>query len=139
MSFPIFFCSVRVSAAINVVVTAANGIKVLLFEDMRPTPELSYAIRWGKCNAGVMVTASHNPKEYNGYKMYWEDGAQIIAPHDSNIIAKVVEIEDPSQVKWGDYGKAVESGDIRLVGAGWARKRWNWGILGFLGRKLVVF
>lgn len=107
----------REFAKVTAAIFAANGIKVLLFEDMRPTPELSYAIRWGKCNAGVMVTASHNPKEYNGYKMYWEDGAQIIAPHDGNIIAKVVEIEDPSQVKWGDYGKAVESGDIRLVGA----------------------
>lgn len=75
---------------------SANGIKAYIFEDMRPTPECSYAIRKLKCQAGVNVTASHNPKEYNGYKAYWEDGAQVLAPHDVGIIEEVnkVKIED---------------------------------------------
>lgn len=75
---------------------SANGIKAYIFEDMRPTPECSYAIRKLKCQAGVNVTASHNPKEYNGYKAYWEDGAQVLAPHDAGIIEEVnkVKIED---------------------------------------------
>ncbi len=75
---------------------SANGIKVYLFDDMRPTPECSFAIRHLKCQAGVNVTASHNPKEYNGYKAYWEDGAQVLAPHDTGIIDEVnkVAIED---------------------------------------------
>ena len=68
---------------------SANGIKVYLFEDFRPTPELSFAIRHLGCQSGVNITASHNPKEYNGYKAYWSDGAQIIAPHDVNIIDNV--------------------------------------------------
>ena len=70
-------------------VFSANGIKVYLFDDMRPTPECSFAIRYLKCQAGVNVTASHNPKEYNGYKAYWEDGAQVLAPHDTGIIDEV--------------------------------------------------
>ncbi len=75
---------------------SANGIKVYLFEDMRPTPECSFAIRHYQCQAGVNITASHNPREYNGYKAYWEDGAQVLAPHDAGIIAEVnkVKIED---------------------------------------------
>ncbi|MEG0519281.1 MAG: phospho-sugar mutase [Bacteroidales bacterium] len=81
-------------------VFAANGIKVYLFDELRPTPELSYSIRYFKCQAGVMITASHNPKEYNGYKAYWEDGAQIIAPHDINIINEVLKITSLSQVKF---------------------------------------
>lgn len=68
---------------------SANGIKVYLFDDMRPTPECSFAIRYLKCQAGVNVTASHNPREYNGYKAYWEDGAQVLAPHDTGIIDEV--------------------------------------------------
>ena len=80
----------------------ANGFYVYLFDNLRPTPELSFAIRYLHCNAGVMVTASHNPKEYNGYKVFWEDGAQITAPHDKNIIAEVEKITSPSQVEWGD-------------------------------------
>ncbi|MCQ2236288.1 MAG: phospho-sugar mutase, partial [Bacteroidales bacterium] len=68
---------------------SANGIKVYLFEDMRPTPEVSFAIRHLKCQAGVNITASHNPREYNGYKAYWEDGAQVLAPHDKGIINEV--------------------------------------------------
>ena len=75
---------------------SANGIKAYLFDDMRPTPECSFAIRYLKCQAGVNVTASHNPREYNGYKAYWEDGAQVLAPHDTGIIDEVnkVKIED---------------------------------------------
>lgn len=77
-------------------VFSANGIKVYLFDDMRPTPECSFAIRYLKCNAGVNITASHNPKEYNGYKAYWEDGAQVLSPHDTGIIEEVnkVKIEE---------------------------------------------
>ena len=75
---------------------AANGIKVYLFEDLRPTPELSFAIRELGCQSGIILTASHNPKEYNGYKAYWDDGSQIVAPHDVNIIEEVkkVKVED---------------------------------------------
>ncbi len=75
---------------------SANGIKVYLFEDMRPTPEMSYAIRRLGCQSGIILTASHNPKEYNGYKAYWDDGAQVLAPHDKGIIAEVnkVKVED---------------------------------------------
>lgn len=87
-------------ASITANVFAANGIKVYLFNSLRPTPELSYAVRYFKCQGGVMVTASHNPKEYNGYKVYWEDGAQIIAPHDVNIINEVKKIKSPAQVKF---------------------------------------
>ena len=78
---------------------SANGIKVYLFESLRPTPEISFAIRQLKAQAGVNVTASHNPKEYNGYKAYWEDGAQVLAPHDTGIIDEVnkVSVDD---VKW---------------------------------------
>ncbi len=85
---------------------SANGIKVYLFEDFRPTPELSFAIRKLGCQSGVNITASHNPKEYNGYKAYWSDGAQIIAPHDVNIIDHVNRISDVSEIKFnGDKSK----------------------------------
>lgn len=83
-------------------VLMANGINVFLFDNIRPTPELSFAIRHLKCQAGIMITASHNPKEYNGYKVFWEDGAQIIAPHDKNIIAEVASITSVTQVNFGD-------------------------------------
>ena len=73
-------------------VFAANGIKAYLFEDLRPTPELSFAIRHLGCNGGVVLTASHNPKEYNGYKAYWSDGGQLISPHDKNVIEEVNKI-----------------------------------------------
>ncbi|MDE5643784.1 MAG: phospho-sugar mutase [Muribaculaceae bacterium] len=79
---------------------SANGIKVYLFDSFRPTPELSFAIRHFGCQSGVNITASHNPKEYNGYKAYWADGAQIIAPHDVNIIDNVNKITDVSQIKF---------------------------------------
>jgi len=90
----------------------ANGIKVYLFDSLRPTPELSFAIRHLGCKSGVVVTASHNPKEYNGYKVYWEDGAQIIAPHDTNIINEVKKIESIDDVKWeGDKSKIISIGN----------------------------
>ena len=79
---------------------AANGIKVYLFESLRPTPELSFAIRKLGCKGGVVCTASHNPKEYNGYKAYWDDGAQMVPPHDKNVIAEVDKIASVNDVKW---------------------------------------
>jgi phosphoglucomutase len=81
-------------------VLSANGFRVFLFDDLRPTPELSFAIRKLGCQSGVMVTASHNPKEYNGYKAYWDDGAQMIAPHDENVIKEVQKITSIDDVKW---------------------------------------
>jgi phosphoglucomutase len=81
-------------------VLAANGFTVYLFDDIRPTPELSFAIRYLECQSGVMITASHNPKEYNGYKAYWDDGAQMIAPHDVNVIGEVKKITRVDDVKW---------------------------------------
>lgn len=80
---------------------ASNGFTVYLFDDLRPTPELSFAIRELGCRSGVMVTASHNPREYNGYKAYWDDGAQVTSPHDINIIAEVAKITDIGQIKTG--------------------------------------
>lgn len=81
-------------------VFAANGIKVFLFEDLRPTPELSFAIRHLGCQGGVVCTASHNPKEYNGYKAYWNDGGQLVPPHDKNVIKEVEKIASVDDVKW---------------------------------------
>lgn len=81
-------------------VFAANGIKVYLFEALRPTPELSFAIRTLKCQGGVVCTASHNPKEYNGYKAYWDDGSQLVPPHDKNVIKEVDKIASVDEVKW---------------------------------------
>ena len=87
-------------ANITADVMSANGIKVFLFDCLRPTPELSFAVRELHCHAGVMVTASHNPKEYNGYKAYWNDGGQLVSPHDKNVIAEVEKIADPSMVNF---------------------------------------
>ena len=81
-------------------VFAANGIKVFLFEDLRPTPELSFAIRHLGCQGGVVCTASHNPKEYNGYKAYWNDGGQLVPPHDKNVMKEVEKIASVDDVKW---------------------------------------
>ncbi|MFO8002468.1 MAG: phospho-sugar mutase [Marinilabilia sp.] len=87
-------------------VLTANGIKVYLFDKLRPTPELSFTIRHLNCQAGIVITASHNPKEYNGYKVYWEDGGQIVPPHDKNIISEVQKISDISHVNFnGDENK----------------------------------
>jgi phosphoglucomutase len=80
-------------------ILAANGFEAYLFESLRPTPELSYAVRKKNCKAGIVITASHNPSEYNGYKVYWEDGAQLVPPHDNNVIAEVRKITNPDQVK----------------------------------------
>jgi phosphoglucomutase len=93
-------------------VFAANGVKVYLFEALRPTPELSFAIRHLKCQGGVVCTASHNPKEYNGYKAYWDDGSQLVPPHDKNVIKEVDKIASVDDVKWSG-GEA----NIILIGA----------------------
>lgn len=90
---------------------SANNIKVYLFDDLRPTPELSFAIRHFKCQAGVVITASHNPKEYNGYKVYWEDGGQIIRPHDKNIIKEVKKINSVDEVKY-----KADKNNIEVIG-----------------------
>ena len=91
---------------------SANGITAYLFEDLRPTPEVSYAIRKLGCQSGVMITASHNPKEYNGFKAYWDDGAQVLAPHDRNIIDEVNKIDDISTIKFeGDKEKIISLGE----------------------------
>ena len=91
---------------------AANGIKVYLFEALRPTPELSFTIRKFQCKGGVVCTASHNPKEYNGYKAYWDDGAQMVPPHDKNVIKEVEKIASVDDVKWSG-GEA----NISIIGA----------------------
>lgn len=90
----------RKFAEISGNILSANGIKVYLFESLRPTPEVSYAIRKLGCQSGVMITASHNPKEYNGYKVYWDDGAQVLAPHDKNIIAEVNRVKSIDEIKF---------------------------------------
>ncbi|MBR2380362.1 MAG: phospho-sugar mutase [Paraprevotella sp.] len=88
----------RLFAEVSANIFAANGIKVYLFEDMRPTPEMSFAIRHLGCQSGIILTASHNPKEYNGYKAYWDDGAQVLAPHDKGIIDEVNKVK-PEDIK----------------------------------------
>ena len=94
----------------------ANGVKVYLFDALRPTPELSFAVRYLHCNIGVNITASHNPKEYNGYKVYWDDGAQIVSPQDKEIIAEVNNIEDFSMVKTMDKDAAIDAGLLNVIG-----------------------
>ena len=89
-------------------VFSANGIKVYLFESLRPTPELSFTIRHLGCHSGIVLTASHNPKEYNGYKVYWNDGAQIVRPHDKLIIGEVEKITSPDQVKFEGNDELIE-------------------------------
>ena len=98
----------RAYAQISADIFTANGIKVYLFDDLRPTPEISYAIRKLGCQSGVILTASHNPKEYNGYKAYWDDGAQMIAPHDKNTIAEVNKIRAVSEIKFNGDPKRIE-------------------------------
>ncbi|WP_242927308.1 phospho-sugar mutase [Pontibacter vulgaris] len=101
-----------VFARISAGIFSANGIKVYLFEALRPTPQLSFAIRHLGCQSGVVVTASHNPKEYNGYKVYWNDGAQVTSPHDKNIIAEVNKITSIDEVKFEPVPENIE-----MVGA----------------------
>lgn len=103
-------------------VLSSNGIKVYLFEDLRPTPELSFAIRYLGCQSGIVITASHNPKEYNGYKAYWEDGGQLISPHDTNVIAEVLKINSIAEVDFEGrpelieiVGEEVDNAYIELV------------------------
>ena len=95
---------------------AANGIKAYIFESLRPTPELSYAVRKLGCIAGINITASHNPPEYNGYKVYWEDGAQITPPHDSGIMDEVQKVTDYNDVKTMDKDAAQKSGMYVVIG-----------------------
>ena len=95
-------------AEVTAGVFSANGFQVYLFEALRPTPELSFAIRHLGCHSGVVVTASHNPKEYNGYKAYWNDGAQIIAPHDKNIVNEVSKIDGIEEVKFEGNPDLIE-------------------------------
>ena len=101
-------------AKITADVFSANGLHVYLFENLRPTPELSYSIRKMGAQSGVMVTASHNPKEYNGYKVYWSDGAQITSPVDKDIVAEVNAISDPSMVK---FTPGEGAGKIEIMGS----------------------
>ncbi len=89
-------------------VFSANGIKAYLFNELKPTPELSFAIRYFGCQAGIVVTASHNPKEYNGYKVYWEDGGQIISPHDKNIIDEVQKITSLDSINFAADKDKIE-------------------------------
>jgi phosphoglucomutase len=96
---------------------AANGIKAYVFESLRPTPELSFTVRQLGCIAGINVTASHNPPEYNGYKVYWEDGAQITPPHDTGIMAEVKAVTDYATVKTMDKDAAVAAGLYEVIGA----------------------
>ncbi len=98
----------REFAEITAHVLAANGFKVYLFDSMRPTPELSFAVRQLGCQTGVMLTASHNPKEYNGYKAYWDDGCQLVAPHDSNVIDEVMRIQRLEDVKMAGGESNIE-------------------------------
>ncbi|MEO6453146.1 MAG: phospho-sugar mutase [Ginsengibacter sp.] len=112
----------RELAEITANVFGANGIKVFLFESLRPTPELSFAIRHFECQGGVVCTASHNPKEYNGYKAYWDDGGQMVPPHDKNVIAEVEAIQNIEDVKWNGgennitiIGKEIDDEYIKMV------------------------
>lgn len=112
----------RFFAEITANVFAANGIKVYLFEALRPTPELSFAIRKNGCKGGVVCTASHNPKEYNGYKAYWDDGAQMVPPHDKNVIKEVEKIASVDDVKWSGgeanitiIGEAMDAAYLEMV------------------------
>jgi len=112
----------RTFAEITANVMAANGIKVFLFEKLRPTPELSFAIRYLQCHGGVVLTASHNPREYNGYKAYWNDGGQLVPPHDKNVILEVDKIASVDEVKWSGgeanitlLGKEMDEAYLEMV------------------------
>ena len=97
-------------------ILCANGIKAYLFENLRPVPELSFAVRELGCTAGVMITASHNPPKYNGYKVYWDDGAQIVSPRDKDIISKVRAIENFSEIKQILQEEAIQKGLLHIIG-----------------------
>ena len=95
-------------ARITAEILSANNFKVYLFESLRPTPELSFAIRHYGCQTGIMITASHNPKEYNGYKVYWDDGGQLVAPHDKNVIDEVLKIQDVSEINFNKNENLIQ-------------------------------
>ena len=97
-------------------ILCANGIKAYLFENLRPVPELSFAVRELGCTAGVMITASHNPPKYNGYKVYWDDGAQIVSPRDKDIISKVRAIQNFSEIKQISQEEAIQKGLLHIIG-----------------------
>ncbi|MBQ9081322.1 MAG: phospho-sugar mutase, partial [Clostridia bacterium] len=103
-------------ALCSALVLCANGIETYLFESLRPTPELSFAVRYLSCTAGIVITASHNPPAYNGYKVYWKDGGQIVAPYDKEIIARVNAIESFSQIQRMDKEQALERGLLHIIG-----------------------
>ena len=117
----------RTFAEITANVMAANGIKVFLFESLRPTPVLSFAIRQLGCKGGVVCTASHNPKEYNGYKAYWNDGGQLVPPHDKNVIAEVDKISSVDEVKWNQPAGQAGGGEdlIQLIGRDMDEAYWQ--------------
>ena len=102
-------------AKVSASVLAANGIKAYIFDELRPTPELSFALRELKCVAGINITASHNPKEYNGYKAYWEDGAQLPPEHAKTVSAEIEKIDIFTDIKYTDFDKSVASGDIIIL------------------------
>ena len=102
-------------AKVSAGVLAANGIKAYIFDELRPTPELSFALRELKCVAGINITASHNPKEYNGYKAYWEDGAQLPPEHAKTVSAEIEKIDIFSDIKYADFDKSVEAGDVVIL------------------------
>jgi phosphoglucomutase len=109
-------------ARITAEVLAANDIKVFLFENLRPVPELSFAVRQLKCQSGIVITASHNPKEYNGYKVYWNDGGQLVPPHDKNVITEVNKITSIDEVKFGGndslihlIGKEIDDAYLKVL------------------------
>ncbi|HOV83289.1 MAG TPA: phospho-sugar mutase [Paludibacteraceae bacterium] len=112
----------RLFAEVSANIFSANGIKVYLFDDLRPTPEISFAIRYLGCQSGIIITASHNPKEYNGYKAYWSDGAQLVPPHDENVIAEVNKITNIDDIKFTGnpdliqiIGEEIDSAFIEAV------------------------
>lgn len=102
-------------AKVSAQVLAANGIKVYLFDELRPTPELSFALRELNCVAGINITASHNPKEYNGYKAYWEDGAQLPPEHAKTVSVEIEKIDIFNDIKYTDFEKSIDSGNIIIL------------------------
>ena len=104
----------RLFAEIAAGVLVANGIKVYIYDELRPTPMVSFGLRYYKCIAGINITASHNPKEYNGYKVYWEDGAQI-SPEQAKAVSDSISKTDIFGVEVGDYKEAVKNGDITVL------------------------
>ena len=110
----------RKFAEISADIFSANGIKVYLFDSLRPTPETSFAIRELGCQSGIILTASHNPKEYNGYKAYWSDGAQMIAPHDKETINEVNKITSVKDIKFKGNPDLIE-----IIGRKWIKNIWK--------------